>query len=190
MKYMNRLRAAELIGLCAVFSAVSTVSVLLFASFEKVIAGKGFSIGAVSTYGVYLFAPFILLAIWRTEREQIFDSYAVYVLPSLFLQRIRCLMNGCCGGTEMFAAGMHWPTREAELLFYAVMLYVLLKIYRRNTTPPGTLFPILMMSYGGFRFVEEFFREGSGLFHPAHLWSLISILVGYSIYIEIRKHKK
>ena len=35
-----------------VFSVVSVVSVLLFASFEQVIGGEGFSFGAVSTYGV------------------------------------------------------------------------------------------------------------------------------------------
>ena len=190
MQYLNRQRTAAVLIRCAVFSAVSVISVLLFASFEKVISGQGFSVGAVSTYGVYLFAPFLLFAVYRKDREYIFDSYAVYVLPSLFLQRIRCLINGCCGGVPIGNTGLHWPVREAEMLFYAVMLFVLLKQFRENGGFTGEWFPLLMMSYGVFRFAEEFVREGTALFHPAHLWSLISILVGYSIYIEIRKHKK
>ena len=37
---------------CLCFSAVSVVSVLLFASFEGLLGGKGFQLGAVSVYGV------------------------------------------------------------------------------------------------------------------------------------------
>ncbi|MBR3356623.1 MAG: prolipoprotein diacylglyceryl transferase [Solobacterium sp.] len=190
MQYMQRRQTAAALFRCAVFSALSVISVLLFASFEKAVSGRGFSIGAVSTYGVYLFAPCLLYAVYRQDRRCIFDSYAVYVIPSQFLQRIRCLMNGCCGGTPIGSTGLHWPVREAELLFYAVMLFVLMKTFRKNGGFTGELFPVLMMSYGVFRFAEEFFREGNTLFHLAHLWSLISVLIGYSIYIEIRKHKK
>lgn len=189
MKAMNRKPAKDTGILCAVFSAVSVLAVLLFAAFEKAIGGQGLRIGAVSTYGIYLFAPLMLCVLYRTGRQRVFDSYAVYVLPSLFLQRIRCMMNGCCGGTEIGSTGMHWPVREAELVFYAVMLYVFLKAYRDHTVQAGTLFPILMMSYGAFRFAEEFFREGSTLFHMAYLWSLISLLAGYCIYIELCKQK-
>ena len=189
VKIVRKKSMSETVLLCIAFSAVSMVSVLLFASFEKIIAGHGISMGAVSTYGVYIIAPVILLALYRRDRSSIFDAFALYVLPSLFLQRIRCLFNGCCGGIQIAQTGMHWPVREAELLFYAVMLVILLRQFH-NGAQPGILFPILMMSYGSFRFVEEFFREGNGLLHMAHLWSVLTILIGYSIYIEIRKHKK
>ena len=170
----------------AVFSVVSVVSVLLFASFEKVISGEGFSIGAVSTYGVYLIAPIFLLLIFRQDRALRFDQFAIYALPSLFLQRVRCLFTGCCYGKLMAGSELRWPVRESELVFYAVLLIVLIYMYNCGKLKSGTLFPVLMISYGTFRFLNEFFRDnGAGLFHMAHMWSIITLIIGVCLYIEL-----
>lgn len=173
-----------------VFSVVSVVSVLLFASFEQVIGGEGFSFGAVSTYGVYLIAPLILLLVFRKDRAVRFDQFAIYALPSLFIQRIRCMFTKCCYGKLIAGTEIRWPVREAELVFYAVLLVILLYLYKRGKLRPGTLFPVLMIAYGAFRFVNEFFRDnGYGLVHMAHLWSIITLIIGVCIYIELAQNK-
>ena len=47
-----------------------------------------------------------------------------------------------------------------------------------------------MISYGAFRFINEFFRDnGSGLFHLAHLWSIITLIIGVCIYTELVQSK-
>ena len=168
------------------FSAVGVFSVLLFASIENVIKGEGFSIGAVSTYGLYLIAPIVLLILIRKDRALRFDQYAVYVLPSLFIQRIRCMFTGCCYGKLIAGSEMRWPTRETELVFYAIVLIVFLYLERNEKIKRGALFPLLMICYGAFRFINEFFRDnGAGIFHLAHLWSIITLIIGVCLYTEL-----
>lgn len=184
----------QTIFICLIFSVCSTFSAMLFAGIEGVISGEGFGITAVSTYGVYLLCPFLLIIfakVCKSGISDVFDVFALYALPSLFFLRCNCLISGCCGGKEIFDTGLSWPTREAELIFYAVMLFVLLKREKRNV-PQGTAFPLLMILYGAFRFIDEWFRTapGAGFIHLAHIWSLITIVIGLSIYFELKSSKR
>lgn len=182
---------------CLAFSAFSVISVLLFASLEGLIGGKGFHVGAVSTYGAYLIAPLFLLLIFRKDRGLVFDDFAVYVPVSLLLQRIRCIINGCCIGKIMGSSGMRWPVREAEIVFYTVMLICFVAYRRKSYNASkskyigvkGIMFPLLMICYGCLRFLLEFLRDNgkASLFHMAHIWSVLAVLTGLSIYIEIKR---
>jgi len=179
----------KLIGVCALFSVISVVSVLLFASIESFLAGKGFSFGAISTYGLYFISPVILLILFYKSKnsKELFDMYSFYILPSMILQRIRCMLNGCCMGTLIGSTGLRWPTREAEIVFYIAMIFILSK--KEKKTNSGGLFPLVMIYYGTFRFVVEFFREtpNHDVIHMAHMWSVLAIVIGLSIYAEFKK---
>lgn len=166
---------------------------MLFAGIESLIAGEGFRFGAISTYGVYFICPVLLIfaaKICQKDIRSVFDVFALYAMPSLFLIRCNCLLSGCCGGTEIPGTGLHWPTREAEMLFYVFMLIFLIR-REKNGALKGTAFPLLMIFYGGFRFIEEWFRaaSGAGMIHLAHLWSLIAIAIGCSVYFELKAGK-
>lgn len=172
-------------------SAVSVASAMLFAAMESLLGGSTQSFGAISTYGIYLIAPLLLLAVaaaLKLDARQLFDDYALYALPSLFLLRINCLLAGCCGGTQIAHTGLTWPTRQAEMLFYAIMLLVLLRREKRGA-PPGTGFPLLMMCYAAFRFEVEWFRtvEPPAALHIAHIWSVLTFIIGLLLYLKIRK---
>jgi hypothetical protein len=171
---------------CCLFTVVSVASVMLFASLEGLLSGQGFHFGAVSTYGLYLIAPLFLLLLLRRESRAYFDGYALYVLPSMILQRIKCLIEGCCYGKLIGTTGWRYPTREMEIVFYIVMILVLKK---HNNNDDGRLFPLLMVSYSAFRFFNEFMREGPGVIHLAHLWSIAVFVIGYSIYAEFKRKK-
>ena len=175
--------------ICLFFSVASVASVLLFASFESILSGDGFRFGAVSTYGVYLIAPLFLFPVFRKNIRQEFDRFAVYVLPSLFLQRLKCLASGCCFGRQIPGTQLSWPVREIELAFY---FFVLIWFFYRKKKKPiisGGMFPLLMAFYGATRFFLEFFRgdNGPGLFHLSHVWSVLSIILGLSIFIELNR---
>ena len=180
--------AFKLFYQCVLFSVFSVISVLLFAVFEQVITGHRVVFGAVSTYGVYLFCPIFIFLIFHKDRKIVFDLFALYVLPSLFFQRIRCITNGCCIGKLIGINDYRWPTRESEMLFYIVMLLFFIRKKKHKDLKTGEMFPILMIAYGILRFVEEFFREGNGVIHLAHLWSILSIIIGYCLYLEFRPH--
>lgn len=177
--------------LCLIFSVFSVAAALLFASFEGLITGKGWSFGAISTYGIYFLCAPALMLLARALKEDVrnwLDVYALYAMPSLFLLRCNCLLAGCCGGRAIPGTELHWPTREAEMVFYVVMLLVLLRKEKQGAAP-GTGFPLLMAAYGTFRFVEEWFRAGTGnsLVHLAHGWSILSIVIGLGFYYECKR---
>lgn len=178
-----------LTGIC--FTVCSFGAALAFACIEMVLAGDPVSVGAVSTYGVYLIAaPVVLICVklLRRNTNGYMDLFALYVIPSLFLMRVNCLIGGCCGGKSIFHTQWHWPTRETELIFFVIMFLVLLRLARKNENP-GQLFPVLMMSYGCFRFINEWFRTGDELvlgLHVSHIWSILCAVIGLSIWFELK----
>ena len=109
---------------------------------------------------------------------------------TLACARVNCLISGCCLGRLIPGTQYRWPTREAELIFYAVLLPCFI-IRSKKTEPAGSLWPIYLTSYGAFRFVTEFFRESEtgSLFHLSHLWAVLSLLIGISVLLEQNRRK-
>ena len=180
----------QIFGLCIVFSIISVLSATALASIERLFSTGVLSAGGVSTYGVYLIAPLFFLFVFRgTKRAEIFDTLALYVIPSLFLQRCSCFVAGCCLGAHIPGSTALWPTRELELIFYVIAFVLFLRKEKSDNYVKGALFPLLMTAYGIFRFIEEFFRDAdtTSIVHLAHLWSILSIFAGAGVYIELKK---
>lgn len=188
----NRLRLRDPLQAavsCIVLCALSVLSAKIFATMEALISGEGFSFGPISTYGVYFLCPPILLIIAKVLKLDVkdwFDVYALCTAPTMFLLRCCCLVSGCYGGRAIGTTGFQWPTRQAEMIFYVVMLSILLH-RERTGTARGMAFPLLVASYGIFRFVEEWFRAGecNSLLHLAHGWSVIACIIGAGLYLEL-----
>lgn len=178
--------------LCLIFTFFSLLSAFIFASFEELISLHRFHFGSISTYGVYFICPPFLFCVFRKKSredlKELFDKYAVYICPSMIFQRLHCMLAGCCGGKEIFRIGFFWPTRETEIIFYFLILLFFCNRISTGKYSKGTLLPLLMCFYGVFRFVNEFFRTGIGLIRMAHIWSVLSIMIGYAVYIELKKH--
>ena len=147
--------------------------------------------GTVRIYGVFFFESLILLMIAKLIHLNVggfFDSLAVVSIPSMFFGRIGCIVEGCCGGKMIPGTSLRWPTRESELVFYLIIFVVFLHLERANHKK-GQLFPLLMIVYGCFRFINEFFRTGSILtfgLHLAHIWSILCVMIGASILFEMK----
>lgn len=187
-------KPSQAVLICIIFSTFSVISAMLFATLESLVSGGGLNFGAISTYGIYFLCPPILILLAWARKEDArnwLDVYTLYAMPSLFLLRCNCLLAGCCGGRMIPGTSLRWPVRQAEMVFYVVMLLVLLRREKRAAAS-GTGFPLLMVVYGIFRFVEEWFRSGSGdsLIHLAHVWSLVSIVIGLGFYYELKNHGK
>lgn len=185
--------AAGSLAVCIMFSAFSVLSALLFGCLESVISGNGMTFSAISTYGIYSICPLLILLVCRftgKEAKAVFDVYALYALPSLFFLRINCMAAGCCGGRQIGLTELHWPTRQAEMIFYLIMFVILLK--REHKTKAGTAFPLLTGAYGIFRFFCEWLREADtgSLVHLAHGWSCLAAVIGLGIYFELANEDK
>ena len=176
--------------LCLFFSTVSVLCALFFSSAEIYFTEQHFYFGSISTYGVYFLCPvflFLLGKICKLDRKGLFDTYAYYAVISLIILRMNCIYSGCCYGKPFFHTSYLWPTRESEILFYIIVFIYISRKVKDKKIKKGSLFPMLMFSYGSFRFINEFFRYGKGLFRLAHIWSILSMIIGYSIYSELNK---
>ena len=148
----------------------------------------------MSLFGGVFLMP---LAYWlgakisKRPPKEVFDVFTPCMVFTVMCARINCILSGCCRGLPIPGTnGIRFPTREAEIVFYLILLAVLCpRIWKERLH--GRAYPVYMICYGAFRFIIEFFRESdiSGLFHRAHLWALITLLLGVSIYAEMKTSK-
>lgn len=171
--------------------AYGVACVKVFAVLE---AGSLEAAGKMSLFGaVFLLPAAYWLGAKLTKRkpETVFDVFVVPTVFTLACARVNCLLSGCCLGCLIPGAQTRWPTREAELVFYALLLVWLVLRTRKGETG-GVLYPAYMAAYGCFRFFTEFFRESASpnLFHLAHLWALLCAALGFAFLIELRRRAK
>lgn len=172
---------------------VGVVCVKVFAFMET-----GFnpdSIGNMSLFGGVFFMPLLYLAgarLTKRSMAEVCDAFTGCMILTLMCARVNCILTGCCGG-KLIPGSEHlrWPTRETEIVFYIVLLFILGKHILQDRTH-GTAYPLYMISYGIFRFIVEWFRSANsplGYIHMGHIWALVSLGIGYSIYSEQVKTK-
>ena len=125
----------------------------------------------------------------------VFDVFTICLVFTLMCARLNCMISGCCLGAHIPIEGLthlRFPTRELELLFYVLLLS---RLWRKVVTgrARGMIYPIYMISYGIFRFVTETLRfsdRTDSILHISHLWALLSLGIGISIYGELQKKEK
>ena len=140
----------------------------------------GADAGAMSLFGGVFFMPltYILGAkLFKRPLGEVADVFTPVMVATLMCARINCILSGCCMGLPIPGVnGVRFPTREAELIFYLVLLILLCpKIWRGRTG--GRAYPVYVMAYGVFRFIVEFFRDQNttSLFHLRHRdWSSLT----------------
>lgn len=152
------------------------------------------SLGNMSLFGGVFLMP---LAYWlgakisKRPYREVFDIFTPCMIFTVMCARVNCILSGCCIGLPIPGMnGVRFPTREAEILFYVILLACLCpRVWKGRLG--GRAYPVYMIGYGAFRFVIEFFRvsENRSLLHLAHLWALITLLFGVSIYVEIESQK-
>lgn len=151
--------------------------------------------GNMSMYGGIFFMPIFYFAYAKLKKLDIgltFSIFAISIVITYFFARMNCLHEGCCYGKEIGSTGYLYPTRELEIMYYFVFLCIFIprllknKDYKKKKNERSiNVYLIFMFSYGIFRFITEFFRYSSSnsIFHIAHLWSAIAIIVSLVLYI-------
>lgn len=173
---------------------IGVLSVKIFAFLET-----GFnpdSLGNMSLFGGVFFMPLVYWAGAKLTKRNlglVCDLLTPCMIFTVMCARVNCILSGCCFGLPIPGmSGLRWPTREAELVFYLVLLVLLVrKVWRGQTH--GEIYPLYMASYGAFRFLVEFFRYQEyslGIFHLSHLWAAVSFAIGLSIYVELQAKGK
>lgn len=172
---------------------VAVLHTLLGLACVKVFAFLEGSPGGMSLFGGILFMPVLYFGaarLFKRGMADIFDVGAMLMIFTLLCARLNCFHGGCClGACIPGSETLRWPTRELEVVFYIILLVWLGK-KAGKAKHSGTLYPLFMLSYGSFRFVEEWFRETAnpvGFFHISHIWALASVIIGACVYYRLRK---
>ena len=186
------LRWPSVLLLSVLHTVLGVLSVKVFALFET----GDFS--NMSLFGGVFFMPLFYWGVAKLAKQKaadVFDVFTICLVFTLMCARLNCIISGCCLGAHIPIEGLthlRFPTREMELLFYVLLLS---QLWRKVVTGSarGMIYPIYMISYGIFRFVTETLRfsdRTDSILHISHLWALLSLGIGISIYGELRKKEK
>ena len=174
--------------ICIAFGMGSVIS---FAKLEGLIVNDTEN---MSLFGAVFFSPLLFFIIAKVKKLRFadsFDIFSVCLLVSLFFARMNCIFSGCCLGKHVPGLVVRYPTREFELIYYAIVISCFIYFFRRNILI-GKLFPILLISYGLCRFLTESFRESnlSTFLHMGHYWSILAFVSGTLVLILLEIKKK
>lgn len=186
------LRWLSVLLLSVLHTVLGVLSVKVFALFET----GNFS--NMSLFGGVFFMPLFYWGVAKLAKQKaadVFDVFTICLVFTLMCARLNCIISGCCLGAHIPIEGLthlRFPTRELELLFYVLLLS---RLWRKvlSGSARGMIYPIYMISYGIFRFVTETLRfsdRTNSILHVSHLWALLSLGIGISIYGELRKKEK
>lgn len=186
------LRWLSVLLLSVLHTVLGVLSVKVFALFET----GDFS--NMSLFGGVFFMPLFYWVVSKLAKQKaadVFDVFTICLVFTLMCARLNCIISGCCLGAHIPIEGLthlRFPTRELELLFYVLLLS---RLWRKvlNRSARGMIYPIYMISYGIFRFVTEMLRfsdRTDSILHISHLWALLSLGIGISIYGELQKKEK
>lgn len=186
------LRWLSVLLLSVLHTVLGVLSVKVFALFET----GDFS--NMSLFGGVFFMPLFYWGVAKLAKQKaadVFDVFTICLVFTLMCARLNCIVSGCCLGAHIPIEGLthlRFPTREMELLFYVLLLS---RLWRKvlSGSARGMIYPIYMISYGIFRFVTETLRVSNrtdSILHISHLWALLSLGIGISIYGELQKKEK
>lgn len=186
------LRWLSVLLLSVLHTVLGVLSVKVFALFET----GNFS--NMSLFGGVFFMPLFYWGVAKLAKQKaadVFDVFTICLVFTLMCARLNCIISGCCLGAHIPIQGLEhlrFPTREMELVFYVILLS---RLWRKvlSGSARGMIYPIYMISYGIFRFVTETLRfsdRTDSILHISHLWALLSLGIGISIYGELQGKKK
>ena len=186
------LRWLSVLLLSVLHTVLGVLSVKVFALFET----GNFS--NMSLFGGVFFMPLFYWGVAKLAKQKtadVFDVFTICLVFTLMCARLNCIISGCCLGAHIPIEGLthlRFPTRELELLFYVLLLS---RLWRKvlSGSARGMIYPIYMISYGIFRLVTETLRfsdRTDSILHVSHLWALLSLGIGMSIYGELQEKKK
>lgn len=183
--------------------ALSVVSYILIYAWAYILAWvvNGFEWGHHNAIRVYIWFPVVLLLTaklfkinWLTACEYLTPSTCIVY----GIARLGCNFTGCCygipasWGIESVEAGHRvFPVQLCEALTALAIAAITIHLAKkRNYKPDGTLYPFMMILYGGTRLVWEFFADNTKIFFGLSelaLWALLTFLIGLAWYFTVKE---
>jgi phosphatidylglycerol:prolipoprotein diacylglycerol transferase len=146
-----------------------------------------------------LLAGVLLYASWTRNSKRIFDVVAIVLPVGMSLQRIACLLSGCCAGipthlpwgirydqqsdawssqvvsgqitpADLFSLPVH-PAQVYDIMAWMIILFLSARAVR-HLRASGSRLLLTILLYGFFRFLLEFLRDPLYDFIPGSYWGI------------------
>jgi len=172
--------------------------------------------GGLTFYGGLVVAVVLGILFLKRRKQpvaEITDILAPQIALGIAIARIGCFLNGCCFGKESTLPwacvfppdclagsvmhGLHIHPVQIYAVIANVMIAVILWSFLRRRLPAGSVFASLLILYGAWRFVIDFWRYyepdlmlswGSLQFSSNQVVSIILIVVGIGLLLRSGKH--
>ena len=150
--------------------------------------------GGRSLFGSIFLAPVLMYPaakIFKTPYGQLMDICAPAECIMLALLKVKCTIDGCCGGRTIDFGGSSFvfPSQKVECVVFLIIMIVLAIMVLKDKYQ-GLVYPCYMIIYGISRFLLNLLRETTPWIGPlpaGNFWSLISIAVGIIAVIWVRQ---
>lgn len=153
--------------------------------------------GGQSYYGAVFLIPILspfVAVILKIRDNELLDVSSPCMMAMLVLMKVNCYLSGCCRGmiirtyvnSSNDVVEIRFPSQIVEGVA-AVLTCLLFLWFVRKSKFRGRLYPLLMVVYGGTRFILQFFRETKPFvlgMSAGTMWSLVSILIGTLLLIK------
>jgi len=151
-----------------------------------------------SFFGAVLMAPLLAWLTAKIVREPVsavMDLHAPAVCIMLAVQKVNCMVAGCCRG-KIFAYAsngdsIRFPSQIVEgavALLLCLFLFWLLDKEKHR----GKLLPWFMVLYGVSRFGLNLMRETTPVLWGmaiGNIWSIVSVFIGFVVFALMAKKK-
>lgn len=152
---------------------------------------RGIDFGGISILGTVLIGPLAAICFHKFGKMTV-GQLADYCAPALMLYlmcvRVGCIYAGCCGGIQVGTYQV--PTQAIEAIFDS-MLFVYLLYCENENRLRNKAYPLLMVTYGGVRFILEFVRLNQRVFYFFTCEHFIALLcLGIGLLWLLREKRK
>lgn len=189
------------------FYGISSKKLLVVAPFLTIAGAIGacllyfvenFEWGGISFYGSILlipilFIPFALLI--KTSYGDLMDLCAPSVCVMLAINKVNCVVTGCCKGMILYTNAdgnpVRFPSQIVELVT-ALLIMVCLILMIRKRRFRGSIYAWLFIIYGVSRSLLNLLRETKPfvwIIPAGNFWSIVAIAAGILWIILAKKAK-
>ena len=157
---------------------------------------NGFTWGHHNAIRVYIWFPLVLLITSKLFKLDL-KTACEFMTPSTCIvygiARLGCNFTGCCYGIPakwgIYSVQAHntvFPVQLCEsITALTIAFYIIHLARKREYKPDGTLYPIMLILYGGTRFIWEFFADNEKIFlglSELALWAFLTFIIGLTWY--------
>lgn len=123
---------------------------------------------------VFVYVPLVaypVAKLLKIENRKINSMLALGPAAVHAVSHIGCVFAGCCNGYpsswgvyNVITKSILFPNQLLEvILAWAILIYLLVRAKKKQYIPDGREYPIMLMMFGGTRFLCEFLRDNEKL---------------------------